>query len=92
MWDSTWKTALMVSSLNMVWASPFLIMLPFLSITILSDQLTARFNMDIDEFYNIGGETLFIDRVCAMLNIVDTSRLKIVGIYNGSVTLVAFIE
>ena len=57
-----------------------------------SIQLTARFNMDINDFYSIGGETLFIDRVCAMLNIVDTSRLKIVGIYNGSVTVVAFVE
>ena len=57
-----------------------------------SIQLTARFNMDINDFYNLNGPTEFIDRMCALLGVVDTSRLKIVGIYNGSVTIVAFID
>ena len=57
-----------------------------------SIQLTARFNMDINDFYTIGGETLFIDRMCAILDIEDTSRLKIVGIYQGSVEVKAYIE
>jgi hypothetical protein len=50
-----------------------------------SIQLTARFAMDINDFYSNDGQTKFIDRMCALLNVVDTSRLKIVGIYNGSV-------
>lgn len=57
-----------------------------------SIQLTARFNMDINDFFAIDGQTKFIDRMCAVLGIVDTSRLKIVGIYNGSVTVVAYID
>lgn len=40
----------------------------------------------------MNGQTLFIDRMCAVLGIMDTSRLKIVGIYNGSVTIQAFID
>ncbi len=50
-----------------------------------SIQLTARFAMDINDFYSNNGQTKFIDRMCALLNVADTSRLKIVGIYNGSV-------
>lgn len=30
--------------------------------------------------------------MCAVLGIVDTSRLKIVGIYNGSVVIHAYID
>jgi hypothetical protein len=57
-----------------------------------SIQLTARFSMDINDFYANDGQTKFIDRVCAVLGIVDTSRLKIVGIYNGSVIIHAYID
>lgn len=57
-----------------------------------SIQLTARFNMDINDFFSNDGQTKFIDRMCAVLQITDTSRLKIVGIYNGSVTINAFID
>ena len=48
--------------------------------------------MDINNFFAVDGQTKFIDRMCAVLGIVDTSRLKIVGIYNGSVTIVAYID
>ncbi len=48
--------------------------------------------MDINDFYANDGQTKFIDRVCAVLGIVDTSRLKIVGIYNGSVVIHAYID
>lgn len=48
--------------------------------------------MDINNFYAMNGQTLFIDRMCAVLGILDTSRLKIVGIYNGSVTIHAYID
>jgi hypothetical protein len=48
--------------------------------------------MDINNFFAIDGVTKFIDRMCAVLGIVDTSRLKVVGIYNGSVVLHAYID
>lgn len=57
-----------------------------------SIQLTARFSMDINDFFSNDGKTKFIDRMCAVLGIVDTSRLKIVGIYNGSVIIKAYID
>lgn len=57
-----------------------------------SIQLTARFSMDINDFFAQDGQTKFIDRMCAVLGIEDTSRLKIVGIYNGSVIVHAFID
>lgn len=57
-----------------------------------SIQLTARFSMNIDDFFNADGQTKFVDRMCAVLGIEDTSRLKIVGIYNGSVVITAYID
>jgi hypothetical protein len=47
--------------------------------------------MDINTFFSSSGTTLLVDRMCALLQINDTSRLKIVGIYNGSVTAVTVI-
>ena len=52
-------------------------------------QLTTRFAMDISDFYkdsSIG--TRFIDRMCALLNISDVSRVKIVGVFSGSIQIV----
>ena len=57
-----------------------------------SIQLTARLDIDINSFYSINGATIFIDRVCSVLGIVDQSRLKIVSIYNGSVVLTTYID
>lgn len=48
--------------------------------------------MDINDFFSNNGQTLFIDRMCALLQVNDTSRLKIVGVYNGSVTVVSYLE
>jgi hypothetical protein len=48
--------------------------------------------MDINDFFTNGGQTLFIDRMCAVLQINDTSRLKIVGILRGSVVIDAVLE
>jgi hypothetical protein len=48
--------------------------------------------MNINDFFSNNGQTLFIDRMCALLQINDTSRLKIVGVYNGSVTVISYIE
>ena len=55
-------------------------------------QLTMKFEMSIDDFFNIGGETIFIDRMAAALGIQDQSRIKVVGVYNGSVDVDAVIE
>lgn len=47
--------------------------------------------MDIFTFFNSDGVTKFIDRVCAFLNIVDTSRVKVVGVSSGSTNILAVI-
>ena len=57
-----------------------------------SIQLTARFAMNIDDFFRDDGVTRFINRMCALLSINDTSRVKVVGVYAGSVQLVTVIE
>lgn len=49
-----------------------------------SIQLTARFNMDINQFYALDGKNLFIDKMAALLGIQDRSRIKVVGVYRGS--------
>lgn len=56
-----------------------------------SIKLTTRFEMPIADFYNQGGETIFVDRMSALLRINDTSRIKIVGVYTGSTTVVTMI-
>lgn len=56
-----------------------------------SIQLTARFAMNIDDFFRDDGVTKFINRMCALLSINDTSRIKIVGVYAGSVNIVSFV-
>lgn len=43
--------------------------------------------MDIDTFYTMDGKTQFIDRMAALLGITDRSRIKVVGIYRGSVNI-----
>lgn len=54
--------------------------------------MTARFAMNIDDFFRDDGVTKFINRMCALLSINDTSRVKIVGVYAGSVQIVSIIE
>lgn len=57
-----------------------------------SIQLTTKFDMNIDDFYKDDGVTKFINRLCALLQITDTSRVKVVGVWSGSVNVVANIE
>lgn len=57
-----------------------------------SIQLTTKFDMNIDDFYKDDGVTKFINRLCALLQITDTSRVKVVGVWAGSVNIVANIE
>ena len=54
-------------------------------------QLSARIDIAASTFYDNDGETSFIDNICAFLGI-DTGRLKIVGIYEGSVYIEAQIS
>jgi hypothetical protein len=49
-----------------------------------SVQITMRLDMEMSAFFSNDGVTQFIDRICAFLNINDTSRLKIVGVRSGS--------
>jgi len=51
-------------------------------------QLTTHFAMNISDFFNSNTSvTNFINNLCALLNIVDTSRVKIVGVFSGSTTI-----
>lgn len=49
-----------------------------------SVQLTLHFAMPIADFYQANGTTRLIDRMCALFQIKDQSRVKIVSIYTGS--------
>jgi hypothetical protein len=57
-----------------------------------SVQITARLDININKFFDNDGITKFIDRVCAFLNINDTSRLKVVGVKEGSTILYAYLS
>jgi hypothetical protein len=48
--------------------------------------------MNIDDFFKDDGVTKFINRMAALLKINDMSRIKVVGVYQGSVEVVTFIE
>ena len=44
--------------------------------------------MNISNFFNSNtSSTNFINNLCAFLNIVDTSRVKVVGVFSGSTTI-----
>ena len=57
-----------------------------------SIQLTAKFDMSLEDFYGMDGKTKFIDRMAALLGLEDRSRIKIVGIYRGSVEVNSFVD
>ena len=53
-----------------------------------SIQLTTHFAADISTFFSSNSTiTNFINNLCALLQITDTSRVKIVGVFNGSTTI-----
>lgn len=61
----------------------------FLSDTV---QLTTHFSMNITDFFdNANILTNFVNNLCALLNIQDTSRVKVVGVFSGSVTVTALV-
>lgn len=56
-------------------------------------QLTAKFDMPISSFYSDSSLLpSFISRMAALLQITDVSRIKVVGIYEGSAVLQVTIE
>lgn len=57
-----------------------------------SIQLTARFAISMEDFFKSDGAAKFVNKMCALLKITDASRVKVVGIYTGSVQLVTIIE
>ena len=58
-----------------------------------SVQLTTHFAMDINDFFSDDSHiTNFINNLCALLNIVDTSRVKVVGVFSGSVAVTAVVS
>lgn len=48
--------------------------------------------MSIDDFYQMDGKTQFIDRMAALLGLTDRSRIKVVGVYRGSVIVESFVD
>lgn len=57
-----------------------------------SISLTTHFAVDINTFFSSNLLTTFINNLCALLKITDTSRVKVVGVYNGSVIINTQIE
>ena len=56
-------------------------------------QLTTHFAMNASAFYsNSSMQTKFIDRLSALLGITDQSRVKIVGVYDGSAIVVSTVS
>ena len=56
-----------------------------------SIKLTAKFSIDLAEFYQSDGEDKFVSRIAAELSI-EEDRVKVVGVYGDPVTIKAFIE
>lgn len=48
--------------------------------------------MNINDFFSANGQTRLIDRMAAVFQITDQSRIKIVGIYSGSVIVITTIS
>lgn len=54
-------------------------------------QLTTHFSMNISDFMTDTVRSSYLNNLCALLHINDTSRVVIVGVYTGSVIVVASI-
>ncbi len=57
-----------------------------------SVKATIRLDQQVTDFFTNNGTAKFIDKMCAILNITDTSRLKIVGVYTGSTIVNFYVE
>ncbi len=56
-----------------------------------SIQLTTHFAMNASDFFSNTVMSSFISNLCALLNIQDQSRVKIVGVYAGSAIIDVYI-
>lgn len=57
-----------------------------------SIQLTTHFVMNASQFFTASVYSNFINNLCALLDIKDASRVKVVGVFTGSTIIQAFIE
>jgi LysM repeat protein len=57
-----------------------------------SISLTTHFAVDINTFFSSNAISSFINNLCAILKITDTSRVKVVGVYSGSTIVNTVIE
>lgn len=57
-----------------------------------SIQLTTHFAMNASDFFSNTVMSSFISNLCALLNIVDQSRVKVVGVYAGSAIVSVYIS
>lgn len=57
-----------------------------------SVKATVRLDQAVTDFFTTNGTAKFIDKMCQILGITDTSRLKIVGVYTGSTVVDFYIE
>jgi hypothetical protein len=55
-------------------------------------KLSIKMDMKVKDFFEMDGKTKLIDRICALLDIRDRSRVKVVGVFKGSVDLTIIIE
>ena len=56
-----------------------------------SIQLTTHFAMNASDFFSNTVMSSFISNLCALLNIRDQSRVKVVGVYAGSAIVDVYI-
>ena len=56
-----------------------------------SIQLTTHFAMNASDFFSDTVMSSFISNLCALLNIQDQSRVKVVGVYAGSAIVDVYI-
>jgi hypothetical protein len=57
-----------------------------------SIQLTTHFAMNASDFFSNTVMSSFISNLCALLNIQDQSRVKVVGVYSGSAVIDVYIS
>lgn len=57
-----------------------------------SVKASVRLDQAVGDFFTTNGTGKFIDKMCLILGITDTSRLKIVGVYKGSTVIDFYVE
>jgi hypothetical protein len=57
-----------------------------------SVKASIRLDQQVTDFFTNNGAGKFVDKMCKVLGIIDTSRLKIVGVFTGSTVIDFFID